>query len=287
MRAYTGTIVNPAAEDPSNPYESTILNREEVLLDLIFDAGYPYDVKVAINTLTELRHYDCFGILDMGDNHSAAEAYQQRTSEGGIGKPFNSPFVALYEPYSLVYDEYTGKDWWISPVFHAVRAYALTDLNYGRHHAPAGMTRGTCPQVKKLRYNLNMNATYQDLFVTYCINPIIQNRDGYVIWGQSTSQLKTSKYQDINIVREVLKIRRDLEVALRQYIFELNESSTYEQVNTTVVQYLSGCESDGQISGFSCNIYASDYDIAQHRLRVDVIIQPKQVIYQILLSISI
>ena len=186
-KAYCGTITNPASKDVDHSMENGHLNREEVLLDLVFDAGYPVDVKVAIQTLIDARHNDCFGIIDMGDNVSASAALAARTSEGGVGKPFNTPYIAIYEPYTLVYDQYSGRDVWMSPVFHAVRAYALTDLNYGRHQAPAGAIRGICPKVKKLRYNLNRETEFQDSFMTYNINPIIMNRDGYVIWNQSTS----------------------------------------------------------------------------------------------------
>lgn len=287
VRAYTGQIVNPAALDQGNPYESDVLDREMRQFDLIFDAGYPGDVKVAIQTLIDARHQDCFGLIDLGDNASAKAAFQARTEEGGVGRPFNTPFIGIYEPYSLVYDSYAGRDVWITPVYHAARAYALTDTRYGKFHAPAGTKRGMCPEVKKLRYNLNREVAYQDLFVTYNINPIIQNRDGYVIWGQSTSQLRTSKYQDINVVRMVLQIKRDLERELRHFIFDLNDSMTWVLMSGAVNAYLGNLVSQNALEGFATQVYATSYDITRHRVRVDVMLDPKMVIYQILLTISV
>lgn len=286
-RAYMGTIVNPAALDQSKPYETGVLDREEVLLDLVFDAGYPVDVKTSILTLIDARHQDCFGVLDMGDNLSAEEAINARTKEGGAGSQFNSAFVALYEPYSLVYDAYSGRDVWISPVYHAARAYALTDLNYGRWHAPAGVKRGNCPGIKKLRYNLNLDTAYQDLFVTYNVNPIIKNRDGFNIWGQSTSLLRNSKLQDVNIVRLAIRVQRDLELALRDYLFDINDASTWTLMQSRVDGYLGNLVSEGALNSFSTQIYASDYDITNHRVNVDVMLDPKMVIYQILLTVSV
>ena len=104
VKAYTGQIINPAARDQGNPYETSVLDREMILFDLIFDAGYPGPVKTSIQTLIEARHQDCFGVIDLGDNASAKAAYEARTSEGGVGVGFNTPFIAIYEPYSLVYD---------------------------------------------------------------------------------------------------------------------------------------------------------------------------------------
>ena len=285
VKAYTGQILNPSALDQDNAYETRVLDRERILFDLIFDAGYPSDVKVSILTLIESRHNDCVGIIDLGDNASASAAYQTRTE--GFGLSFNNPYIAIYEPYSRVYDEYSGRDIWISPVYHAARAIALTDLNYGRHHAPAGVKRGMCPEVKELRYNLNMDTAYQDLFVTYNINPIIQNRDGYVIWGQSTSQLRASKLQDLNVVRLVIRVKRDLELTLRNYIFDLNDQTTWTLMSSAVNAYLGNLVSEGALTSFSSQVYATDYDLVQHRVRVDVMLQPKQVIYQILLTITV
>ena len=56
---------------------------------------------------------------------------------------------------------------------------------------------------------------------------------------------------------------------------------------STVNNYLSDLTAQGAITAYSTSVYATDYDITRHRVRVDVIIQPKQVIYQILLSISV
>ena len=263
VKAYTAQIINPAAKDQSNAYETNVFDRETILFDLVFDAGYPGPVKKAIQTLIEARHQDCFGVIDLGDNASAKAAYEARTSEGGVGVSFNTPFIAIYEPYSQIYDEYSGRHIWISPVYHAARAIALTDLNYGRHHAPAGTKRGMCPEVEKLRYNLNRETAYQDLFVNYNINPIIQNRDGFVLWGQSTSYLRTSKFQDINVIRLVLRVKRDLEFALRDYIFELNDDTTWQLMSSAVNGYLGNLVSEQALTSFTTQVYASDYDVVR------------------------
>ena len=286
-RAYMGTIINPASLDQENPYETKVLDKEEVLIDLVFDAGYPVDVKTSILTLIDSRRQDCFGVLDMGDNSSAKEAISARRDESGAGSQFNSAFVALYEPYSLVYDAYSGRDVWISPVYHAARAYAITDSNYGRWEAPAGVKRGNCVGIKKLRYNLNLDTSYQDLFVTYNVNPIIKNRDGFNIWGQSTSLLKSSKLQDVNVVRMCIKIKRDLEFTLRDYIFDLNDATTWTLMSSRVDGYLGDLVSQGALNSFASRVYASDYDITNHRVNVDIMLDPKTVIYQILLTLSV
>ena len=127
-----------------------------------------------------------------------------------------------------------------------------------------------------------VSKSYLSLF-----NPIIQNRDGYVIWNQSTSYLRTSKYQDVNVVRLVLQIKRDLERELRNFIFDINDSMTWVLMNSAVNAYLGNLVASHALNTFATKIYATDYDISRHRVRVDIMLDPKQVIYQILLTISV
>ena len=51
--------------------------------------------------------------------------------------------------------------------------------------------------------------------------------------------------------------------------------------------YLGNLVSEGALNSFSTQIYASDYDITNHRVNVDVMLDPKMVIYQILLTVSV
>ena len=288
-RAYAGLLLNPTIKetDPMTAYETTVLDRENILITLVFDAGYPKPVKVAIEQLITARQNDCFGVIDMLDNATPKQALDARLTSSGVAKTFNTPYMAIYEPYSEIYDPFTGKDIWITPVYHAARAYAITDRNFGLWYAPAGMVRGQCPSINRLRYNLYRETSYQNPFVLNNINPIVQTRDGYYIWGQSTSYMKMSKLQDVNVVRLVQYIQRSLEYSLKYMLFELNDYATHCAIDSAVKGFLAGLFSSGALEGYSVSVYASEYDKLNHRLRVDVAIRPKMVIYQILLTITV
>ena len=286
-KAYTGLLVNPNANDESDLYLTDVLDTEMVLIDVVLDAGYPKEVKVAINDMITARSNDCIGIIDQLDNASSELAYKARTDETGITKGFNTPYIAIYEPYSEIYDRYTGNNIWVTPIYHAAKAFAVTDRDYGRHYAPAGATRGLCTGINKLRYNLYKDNAYKEKFVTYCINPIICNRLGYVIYGQSTSYLKQTKLQDINIVRTIIEIERDLKLQLGTILFDLNDSNTLMTIDSAVRAYLGNKMANDVIEGYDCKVYATDYDVTQHRARVDLVIVPKSVLYQIFITISV
>lgn len=286
-KAYTGLLVNPNSVDDSDYYLTDVLDTEMVLIDVVLDAGYPKEVKVAINDMITARSNDCIGIIDQLDNASSEMAYRARTDANGITKGFNTPYIAIYEPYSEIYDKYTGNNIWVTPIYHAARAFAITDRDYGRHYAPAGVNRGLCTGINKLRYNLYKDNSYKEKFVTYCINPIICNRLGYVIYGQSTSYLKQTKLQDINIIRTIIEIERDLKLQLGTILFDLNDSNTLMTIDSAVRAYLGNKMANDVIEGYDCKVYATDYDITQHRARVDLVITPKSVLYQIFLTISV
>lgn len=284
-RAYTGMIKNPAKEDPNNMFETEVFDTEVSLFSYVLDAGYPKSVKTAINSLIIIRSYDSRGIIDMGDNVTAARAFKERTD--GIGKGFNTPYMTIYEPYSLIYDADMGRDTWITPTYFAAKSIALTNRDYGCHHAAAGPKRGNCLEVKKLRYNLYKEPAYKDMFVSYCINPIIETKDGYYIWGQSTSQLAVSKLQDANVVDLINQIKRTLKLNLRSFLFDLNNPYTWNLIESAVNAYLGSKVSEGALEDYSAYVYATDYDKTLHRCRVDIELTPVQAIYQIIVSITV
>lgn len=286
-KAYTGLLINPNSKDDSDFYLTDVLDTEMVLIDIVLDAGYPKEVKVAINDMITARSNDCIGIIDQLDNVSSEMAFKARTDSNGITKQFNTPYIAIYEPYSEIYDKYTGNNLWVTPVYHAARAFAITDRDYGKHYAPAGANRGLCSGINKLRYNLYKDNSYKEKFVAYCINPIICNRLGYLIYGQSTSYLKQTKLQDINVIRTILEIERDLKLQLGTILFDLNDSNTLMTIDSAVRAYLGNKMANGVIEKYDCKVYATDYDVTQHRARVDLMIVPKSVLYQIFLTISV
>ena len=286
-KAYTGLLINPNSKDELDYYLTDVLDTEMVLIDVVLDAGYPKEVKVAINDMITARSNDCIGIIDQLDNVSSEMAYRARTDITGTTKSFNTPYIAIYEPYSEIYDKYTGNNIWVTPVYHAARAFAITDRDYGRHYAPAGANRGICVGINKLRYNLYKDNAYKEKFVAYCINPIICNRLGYLIYGQSTSYLKQTKLQDINVIRTIIEIERDLKLQLGTILFDLNDSNTLMTIDSAVRAYLGNKMANNVIEKYDCKVYATEYDVTQHRARVDLMIVPKSVLYQIFLTISV
>jgi len=260
--------------------DDQILDTENIYFTLVYDAGYPADVKTAISTLCQTRR-DCVGILDNGDNATVNLALSTRTDVN----TFNNFYVALYECYNKVSDAFTGEDIWFSPVYHMSYLIPRNDNVAELWFAAAGFNRGAIDSIKELRYNPRLGQ--RDQMYLKQLNPIVQFSAGYVVWGQLTSQAKPSALQDLNIVRLVLYCKRAIEQFCRFFIFEQNDQITWTQVSSSIVDFLEVIKNKRGLDSYSVDVGATDYEKKTKKFHVNIILQPTRVVEQIELNFFI
>ncbi|MFW9871865.1 MAG: phage tail sheath C-terminal domain-containing protein [Candidatus Thorarchaeota archaeon] len=260
--------------------DDQILDPENIYFTLVYDAGYPSDVKTAISTLCQTRR-DCVGILDNGDNSSVNIALSTRTNTN----TFNNYYVALYEPFNKVSDPFTGEDVWFSPIYHMSYLIPRNDNVAEIWYAAAGFQRAAIDSIKELRYNPRLGQ--RDQMYLKQLNPIVKFAAGYVVWGQLTSQSRASALQDLNIVRLVLYCKRAIEQFCRNFVFEQNDEITWGQVSTAVVEFLEVIKNRRGLDSYSVDVGATDYERKSKRFHVNVILQPTRVVEQIELNFFI
>ena len=275
-QAYSGILTNPV----TNAAEDTILDTENIYFTLVYDAGYPADVKTAISTLCQTRR-DCVGIMDNGDNASVNLALSTRTNVN----TFNNFYVALYECYNKVSDPFTGEDIWFSPIYHMAYLIPRNDNVAELWFAAAGFTRGAIESIKELRYNPRLGQ--RDQMYLKQLNPIVKFSAGYVVWGQLTSQARASALQDLNIVRLVLYCKRAIEQFCRFFIFEQNDPITWTQVSSSIVDFLEVVKNKRGLDSYSVDVGATDYERKTKKFHVNIILQPTRVVEQIELNFFI
>ena len=274
--AYGGTLVNPITSD----LEDSIDDTENVYFNMVFDCGYPDDVKTAISSLVQNRK-DCVAILDNGDNPNCNAALAKRKAD----HPFNNYYCALYEPYNKVYDQFTGQDVWFSPIYHISYILPRNDTVAELWYAAAGFNRASIDTIKELRYNPKLGQ--RDSMYQEQLNPIVKFNEGYVVWGQLTSQAKASALQDLNIVRLVLYIKRALEQYCRAFIFEMNDVMTWSQVSGNIVEFLESIKKKRGLYSYSIDVGATDYEKKTKMFHCNVTLNPTRVVEQILLNFFI
>ena len=271
------TLLNQAY---SGIIDDDVLDNENIYFSMVFDCGYPADVKSAISTLCQTRR-DCVGILDNGDNATSTLAIAARNNTN----TFNNYFVALYEEYNKVFDSFTGQDMWVSPIYHMSYLLPRNDTVAELWFAAAGFNRAAIDTIKELRYNPRLGQ--RDQMYLKQLNPIVKFNPGYVVWGQLTSQAKASALQDLNIVRLVLYIKRAFEDFCKFFIFEQNDEITWSLVAGQLVEFLEVIRKKRGLYNYSVQVGATDYEKKTKKFHVDVTLEPTRVVEQIQLNFFI
>jgi len=260
--------------------DEDVLDTENIYFSMVFDCGYPRDVKTAISTLVQTRR-DCVAIMDNGDNPTANLALSVRNNDN----TFNNYFTALYESYNKIFDPFTGQDAWFSPIYHMSYILPRNDNVAELWFAAAGFNRGAIDTIKELRYNPRLGQ--RDQLYLKQLNPIVKFNPGYVVWGQLTSQARASALQDLNIVRLVLYIKRAFEEFCRYFIFEQNDEITWSQVSGQLIEFLEVIKRKRGLHSYSVDVGATEYERKTKKFHVNVTLDPTRVVEQIELNFFI
>lgn len=258
-----------------------VIDTDMLYYTLVIDPGYSDDVKVAEVNLTSVIRRDCILITDNGDNVSVDTEISKKVSDHG----YNTFYASIYCNYSKVYDYHSGANIWVSPVYHMAKIIPLTHVTADIWAAPAGFNRAMIPAIKELRYNPKLGQ--RDQLYLNQLNPIVQFREGYVVWGQLTSQARPSAMQDLNVAITVLYIKRALEQYCKFYIFEYNNATTWSSITRDINEFLNDLQKRGALRGYSVEVGATEYEIKTKTCHVNIILQPTRVIEKIDLNLFI
>ena len=268
-------------------YTDNVYDQDWIYFSLVYDPGYKPDVKDAARELVETYRDDCFLISDCTDNADCEDCLKYVGAiKGAVDcRIWNTFRAARFEPYSRVYDKYTGKDLWVSPIYHMAQLFAKNDSQFGLQYASAGFNRAVISSIKELRYS--PNKSQRDLLYMAQVNPIVYFPEGMTVWGNLTTQKKASPLSNINSVRVVLYIKRALEQFLRNFIFELNEAPTWSAIQSEVSNFLSNCQASNIIDGFNCEVGATDYELKAKTAHVNVTLTLKTTLEKIELNLMV
>ena len=294
--AYTGMLKNPVVQRMidqdgnlkfKQKYTDNVYDSDWIYFSIVYDPGYKPDVKQAALELVDIYRDDCFLVSDCGDNADYEETLKYVGAVKGAAsvRAWNTFRAARFDPYSRIYDKYIGKDIWVSPVFHMAQLFPKNDSQYGMQYASAGFNRAVISSIKELRYSPN-KAQRDQLYMAQ-VNPIVYFPEGMTVWGNLTTQKKASPLSDINNVRVVLYIKRALEQYLRNFIFEFNESITWERMSHECSAFLSQCQSSNMINGYSIDVGATEYELKTKTAHVNVTLTLKRTLEKIELNLYV
>lgn len=168
------------------------------------------------------------------------------------GGRYRSPNIGYYYP-SGVASNLDGRDVLVAASGCALKTITYSDNVAEVWYPPAGFRRGVLTGVKNVGYasgtlgtattfvQTPLNQGQRDILYQFQANiniiPFFPGR-GIVVFGQKTSYSLTSALDRINVMRMLMKIKRDIRKAAMAYLFELNDKITRDSIKAMIDGYL-------------------------------------------------
>lgn len=145
----------------------------------------------------------------------------------------NTSYVAIYANVVKVSDVAASRQVWVPFSGFAAAAMANTDSNTQPWFAPAGFTRGIITGVTDL--GIYPKQTQRDTLYKIALNPVVYfPNEGFVIFGQKTSQKTPSAFDRINVRRLFLDLEVKTRDTVRYFVFEPNSLFTRTQIKNVL-----------------------------------------------------
>lgn len=165
---------------------------------------------------------------------------------------YRSADVGYYYPSGIA-SNLDGRDVLCAASGLALKAYTYSDNVAEVWFPPAGFRRGVLTGVSNVGYvsgtlgtattfvQTPLNQGQRDILYQFQANiniiPFFPGR-GIVVFGQKTSYSLTSALDRINVMRMLMKIKRDIRKAAMAYLFELNDKITRDSIKAMIDGYL-------------------------------------------------
>lgn len=266
IKAYKGT------------WNEDVLNKDLFEFDHVFDANYEDSVKNAIITLARDERQDFFFWADTKIQNTVQDCLDWKNSFTN-----STYFMSVMSQSQLWYDEYTSKN------IGLTSTYLIADLlgrhigTYGRHYPMAGSRRGVVGGF--ISNDWYPNEEQKEKLYTSKVNYIEKDISTIRIGSQNTNY-PAGPLGQINNMLVVLKIKRVVEKIAKTYQFEFNTNETRSAMAAEINNYLQTWINNGACTLATSDVYASDYDIIQKIVRVDITLQFTGVIERIVINID-
>jgi len=210
--------------------------------DYILCGGYTADINNAAREMVDVRG-DCLLLADSGSiKFSADEDLAARREE----VPWNTWNAALYVMYREMFDNNTGKRFYMTPVYHAIERHLYTDGIYWLSEPVAGIEKGAISDAIKLAYKANLTKL-GDLIESE-MNPVISEPDGIYILTQFSCWKRLSIMKRLHAVKFIHFIKKALPPLLKDILqrkatqYWINQCKV--RINSFMNQYLESPTSD-------------------------------------------
>lgn len=252
VQAYSG-IVAPA-----------ILDKRQYPIDVILDSNCSTAVKNAMSALAGTIRGDCVAILDCGFQANASQTIDYRTNYISM----SDRNTAIFAHDFVVFDAYNGENIKVTtPYFIAAKIPSNDDRN-GIQYPFVGPLNGALSGFEAINFLPN-EAEKENLYKKQ-INYVERDPKRTNLGSQLTSQTANSALSDLNNVRALLRMVRDVEEMMSDNRFKFNDQITLDDMNYDLNNYLQKWKSNRTCASIAGTVYRSDYDRQQKIARVKI-----------------
>lgn len=241
--------------------------------------------------LIEYQRGDSLYIVNTPDVNSADDKLNVEDIVNFTDGLFNTSYAATYWPWvQLIQDGI-----FLPPTGTVIASIARNDKapNGQLWFAAAGVTRGAINIFDLRRNELNQLLSKPEVDYLYNnrINPLIyvvlQNYDGYKIWGNKTLLDDNKLTNRIHVRRLLLEARYIIKEACKKYLFEQNDIKTQRLLENAINPLLASIKDGRGISQFKLEFDRDPDKIDRGQLDGKIFLKPINTIEYMVFSFSI
>jgi len=228
---------------------------------------------------------------------STNRLYDDSTSKPDVEKTINqlasrgidNSYAATYFPDVIIEDEVNTRRVKVPSSIAALSAYALNDKLSYPWYAPAGFNRAALDFVKNTAVRLSVDD--RDKLYDARINPIITlPRQGFVIFGQKTLQIKKSALDRVNVRRMLLEVKRVVISVASKLVFEQNTPDLWKKFTDDANTYIGLVQSQQGVESFKVimdETNNSEEDKALNKVNGRIVVVPTRSIENVAIDFVI
>jgi len=295
---YTNLIDYTTFETATNFYRNTNNISIKYILGIELYDGISYTMNLS-PSISEERS-DCIAIISPWDETDYLDGYSDMTTVilSQFGLKNYPQYITITGTYTIVYDnmkycysEFLEKFIWIPIIGDIAGIYVLEDITKNPYTSCAGFKTTPIKNNTKMIYT-NVSDDNLDLLCYHSINHVIKNYTDeqyylYDILMYNDEELLTKR---LNIRRTINEFKQRLKVLLKPYIFEYNTSYLRKTISNEVNYILMELMSANAINNgvVLCDSTNNPPEVINNNeLHIQVLLQPNQVIRQIIIEINI
>lgn len=244
--------------------DASVMDTQFFEFDVLLDANYPLAVKNAIAALAQTVRGDCVAMLDVGFQANAAQTLTYRQESLTVG----NRLVSIWAHDMQTYDIYNGENIKVTTPYLLATRVPENDRYFGIQWPFVGPRRGVVSGVENI--NFLPNPVWKEMLYKAQINYIERDPRKTNFATQLTSQPQNSALSNVNNVRVILRIQREVKKMMADYRMEFNDANTLDAMNYDLNGYLQQWIANRACTSIKGTVYASEYDRQQKLARVKI-----------------